>query len=151
MVEFMMVFVFIIAAIAVLLSYRNVVFMQEVNNDLRFEIVELHAKLGEVERDNQAIHEACDIIDEDLCLLGEAVDNYLEAFEPCWLDNLVSVMDDLEDKYGNVAEYLNERESLPENGGWTDEWIRHVDLRECDEDCPICLEAEQTPVNTTVH
>lgn len=150
MVELMVVFGGVLIMLIVLLSYNNVTTMQRINNDLRNEIIGLYDKVHNLEFEVRTLDEAADILDNDLCVLGEAVNNYIEGFEPRYLDDLINIMDDLEDKYSDV-DLEDSKDWFTKDGGYTDDWIRHVDLRECDPTCPICLEAEQTPVKPTLH
>lgn len=165
------VLMFVGVGVVALLSYSNVATLQRIIRDKEDEITNLSVMNNDYQRlvNNQTeeirkleieklmLDQICDIFEEDLLLLGEAVDIYLETGALDDLEAVHQVMCYLEDKYADSIEDEQEEEIVDDNPevnevvipATVDEiadkaYEQHISCLECNPECTICLEAEKT-------
>lgn len=157
MFELLMVFAAVVVLVAILLSYNNVCTMQRVVREYVEENHILKARVSELEFDCRVFDEACDILEDDLVTLADAVDEYFENPSDEAIDALFGVMVYLDDKYSEDSIEDSVEDAVEESIGelldvksTEDEYMKHTSCLECNPDCSICKEIEESkPV--TVH
>lgn len=174
------VLMFVGVGVVALLSYSNVATLQRIIRDKEDEITNLSVmnedyqrlvnnqteEIRKLEIEKLMLDQICDIFEEDLLLLGEAVDVYLETGALDDLEAVHQVMCYLEDKYAedeqegttdegddNEEDELDPSEIVKRDPSVKDvilensEYQQHTSCFECDKDCSFCDEA----TNKTVH